>query len=287
MQDNSINIVNIPIGPGSQDEGDMVLDYMKMPSEMGTFDMPVIPEADELQRCPYALEVIAHLQQMLNTYPAPGNAYSMVLNDLPDADLELLNQILGEGEVSIVLDDDTTTRIQETVMAGVWRTRTFDKGGLLIEEAISVADIPEVVKCRAFRNPKRLLLATIDFPDALLNAPSVLAEIHDYSERFEKKQLDEAHVINLSLLPFSQDDHRYLSSMLGVGPVTILSRGYGNCRITSTQMAGVWRIQYFNSTDQLILDTIEVTATPAVACAAIEDIEDSAERLREIQDVLC
>ena len=34
MRDISINIVNVPVGPGSQPEGDMVLDYMKMPSEM-------------------------------------------------------------------------------------------------------------------------------------------------------------------------------------------------------------------------------------------------------------
>ena len=68
--------------------------------------------------------------------------------------------------------------------------------------------------------------------------------------------------------------------------MTILSRGYGNCRIASTKVNGLWRVQYFNSTDQLILDTLEITDIPAVACAATEDLQDSAERLTEIREVL-
>lgn len=92
-------------------------------------------------------------------------------------------------------------------------------------------------------------------------------------------------MINLSLLPFSPEDHNYLNEKVGVGHVTLLSRGYGNCRITSTQVDGLWRVQYFNSTDQLILDTLEITDIPAVACAAPEDLEDSAERLKEILEV--
>ena len=65
MRDNSINIVNVPIGPGSQSEGDMVLDYMKMPSEMNTYDMPSFPEESELERCPKAMSILADIQLML------------------------------------------------------------------------------------------------------------------------------------------------------------------------------------------------------------------------------
>jgi hydrogenase-1 operon protein HyaF len=41
-------------------------------------------------------------------------------------------------------------------------------------------------------------------------------------------------------------------------------------------------VQYFNSQDALILNTIEVTEVPEVACAAALDLEDSAERLAEV-----
>ncbi|MCG8082170.1 MAG: hydrogenase expression/formation protein, partial [Candidatus Thiodiazotropha taylori] len=64
--------------------------------------------------------------------------------------------------------------------------------------------------------------------------------------------------------------------------LTILSRGYGNCRITSTAVQNVWWVQYFNSQDKNILNTIEIGAIPAVAAAAHEDVQDSAERLSEI-----
>jgi hydrogenase-1 operon protein HyaF len=62
----------------------------------------------------------------------------------------------------------------------------------------------------------------------------------------------------------------------------MLSRGYGNCRVTATGLREVWWVQYFNSDDKLILNTLEVTPVPAAVLAAQEDIEDSAERLGEI-----
>jgi hydrogenase-1 operon protein HyaE len=42
---------------------------------------------------------------------------------------------------------------------------------------------------------------------------------------------------------------------------------------------GVWRVQFFNSMDTLILDTLEVTDMPEVVLAAPEDLSDSARRL--------
>jgi hydrogenase-1 operon protein HyaF len=47
----------------------------------------------------------------------------------------------------------------------------------------------------------------------------------------------------------------------------------------------VWWVQYFNSQDMNILNTLEVVDVPAVACAAQEDINDSADRLSEILEI--
>ena len=77
-----------------------------------------------------------------------------------------------------------------------------------------------------------------------------------------------------------------MDSALGQGAVTILSRGYGNCRITATGLAHVWRVQFFNSMDTLILDTFEVTDMPEVALAAPEDLVDSGERITEVLEAL-
>ena len=68
MNNNQIPVINVgtvPVGPGSQDEGDMVLDYMKMPGAMNTYDMPVLPESDDIKACPQAVLVLEQLQQML------------------------------------------------------------------------------------------------------------------------------------------------------------------------------------------------------------------------------
>lgn len=93
-------------------------------------------------------------------------------------------------------------------------------------------------------------------------------------------------VINLTLLPQTEADLACLEERLGLGPVSILSRGYGNCRITATAIRDLWWVQYFNSDDRLILNTLELTEMPAAALAAQEDIDDSAKRLAEILEAL-
>jgi hydrogenase-1 operon protein HyaF len=43
-------------------------------------------------------------------------------------------------------------------------------------------------------------------------------------------------------------------------------------------------VQYFNSMQTLILNTLEVVDVPEVAMAAAEDLADSRQRLRELLD---
>jgi hydrogenase-1 operon protein HyaF len=52
--------------------------------------------------------------------------------------------------------------------------------------------------------------------------------------------------------------------------------------VSSTVLRNVWRVQYFNNMNTLILNTVEVVDIPEVVKAAREDIEDSLERLREL-----
>ena len=66
----------------------------------------------------------------------------------------------------------------------------------------------------------------------VVNAPPLLAELLDKSASYAPGM--EPHVINLTLLPHTEEDLIWLDEALGEGAVTILSRGYGNCRITAT-----------------------------------------------------
>jgi hydrogenase-1 operon protein HyaF len=117
-------------------------------------------------------------------------------------------------------------------------------------------------------------------PADILNVPSVLVELEDQRTHWQPGQL--AHVVNLSLLPLTPNDIAHLDHQLGTGRVLILSRGYGNCRITNCMVPNTWRVVYYNSQDAVILNSVEVCDMPEVACAAPEDLLDSVERLTDV-----
>ena len=280
--DSFIPLRAIPFGPGSKTEED-TLSYLKMPSEMHTFEVPPLPEKDSLDEAPEALALLEALQAALDGF-RPGDAARVLPLAVPEAALALLYQILGEGEVAVQVYGERPARIQETVLAGVWWIQQLDRQGGTARQWLEVAEIPARVPADAFAGARWPDVAAV--PAGLQNAGPVLVALLDVARRHAEAPLATPHVINLSLLPFSPQDHQYLAAQLGEGPVQVLSRGYGNCRIGSTATPGIWRVQYYNSSDSLILDTLEVTGVPQVACAAREDLEDSAERLREIREVL-
>lgn len=278
------------VGPGSQPEqaGDEAFGYMSMPSSMEIYHQPQIPEPEDAGEIAAALAVLERAQQALAQHAQVGNS-AFALTDLDEHNLGLINQVLGVGEVSATItattQNDMTVQIQESVMAGVWRLRYFDQNEQLQWDGIEVGPIPACIHEQAFANARIRVNTHVDesTPGPLMNAPALLAELDEKLQQGAAS--DEAHVINLSLLPLSEADLYCLGERLGVGPVTLLSRGYGNCRIGSTACRDIWWIKYYNSDDALILNTIEYVSVPNVALAAPEDIEDSAHRLQEILEI--
>ncbi len=203
------------------------------------------------------------------------------LSRVPAAALTTTNQMLGEGEVSIQIGGESRHRIQESVFAGIWRVCALDGEGRLAGDWLEAAALPSVVAdaARAAAAPR---LAAVDRPAGAMNAPALLAEIE--AQMRLRRPGCPAHVINLTLFPMTPDDHALLDQALPVGTVAMISRGFGNCRITSTGARDVWRVQYFNSMNTLILNTIEVVDVPEVALAAVEDLADSRARLAELVD---
>ena len=47
---------------------------------------------------------------------------------------------------------------------------------------------------------------------------------------------------------------------------------------------GVWSVQYTNTMDAVVLDTLEIGDVPAAVLAADEDFADSSMRLRDVED---
>jgi hydrogenase-1 operon protein HyaF len=278
-----ISVVNI-VGPGSQpEENDGKLDYLPMPSVMSTFTNPAIPEPEEIGDCKAALDLLEKVLLALQEYPA-ASATLFDLAELNGESTDFVNQLLGIGEVSISVDGDAPIEIQESVMAGLWRIHHRDTTGRLLRDYLEVAPVPGVVVQSAFQSAQVGVQTDIDKArEGIVNSPALLAEI---DEKIRQLQPDSPpHVINLSLLPLSPEDLIFLGERLGVGPVTILSRGYGNCRIGSTACHSTWWIKYYNSEDALIMNTIEIVDVPEVVLAAPEDLTDSAERLHDILEL--
>lgn len=269
-----------PLGPGSQPaDDDAVLEYMEMPDGMMSYHMPALPDLDDTNAITPALAKLdAVLAALRHTGDRP-RTFAVMLGDLDPASRAFIDDVLGEGEVSIVGGE--RMQAQESVLAGVWRVRETSAGGEVVSDRIEIGALPERLAEFAFAGAE----AGVRPPEGisaegLLAAPSLLAEVHNVLITGTAP-----HAINLSLLPHTEEDLVLLDRHLGRGPVHILSRGYGNCRISSTLTRNVWWVRYYNSQDTLILNSLEVAEVPDVALASPEDLEDSAQRLAEILGV--
>lgn len=269
------------MGPGSQIE-DEELDYLPMPQGMSTYQPPRLPEPDALDGHGAAIAVLDQVLAVLQAAIRGESVAPVDLSGLGAADREIVNQALGEGEVGAQVADgqgSALVQVQESVFAGVWRViERLPDGGL--QDRIEVGAIPEVLKTCARQDGASGHRPTARLPEGVMNAPTLLQELHDQRQQWRAGQ--SAHLVNLSLLPLSPADMACLEEQLGTGRVVILSRGYGNCRISSTRVPTTWRVVYYNSQDAMILNSIEVVDMPEVACAAPEDLVDSEQRLREV-----
>jgi hydrogenase-1 operon protein HyaF len=271
-------------GPGSQpaedDAGDFA--FMEMPKGMHAYTAPEMPEPDEAKAFRPALEKLEAVLSALRSAPGSGASVEIDLGDLDEANRAFMDQMLGEGEVSIIAG--SAIQAQEAILAGVWRIHTVDGSGALTRDIVEVGEFPQSVLRAAQGAAGPTLLEQAAGAEAdLMNAPALVSELTHKLAAYQPGAAP--HVINLSLLPVSDGDLNFLDRRLGQGAVAILSRGYGNCRISSTAVKNAWWVRYFNAREAMILNTIEVTRLPAVACAAAQDLEDSAERLAEILEV--
>ena len=283
MKDFPIPVVSASIGPSSQPDDEM-LEYLPMPQGMETFRAPVLPEAHEFAGCEQARRALHEALAQLDRVRCGADNLAVDLAGLPAADLCLVNQVLGEGEVSALVRNEGARgfelRVQESVFAGVWRV-VCSQDGVVTSDTIEMGAVPRALTTAAREDGSSNIVRWQGaLPPNVQNAPAVLAELEDQWRSWRVGQ--PAHVINLTLLPMSMQDIAFLDHHLGTGRVLILSRGYGNCRITNTRMANCWRVVYYNSQDVVILNTVEVSELPEVAQAAKEDLEDSHARMTEV-----
>ena len=248
---------------------------MPLPQDMRTY-APRIPEMEARASADLspALALLQRVAQAAAEIAETGGRAQFDLAAMSAENRALVAETLGSGEVSAKVRAIPAVAVQESVFAGIWSLQSASG------DVIEVAKAPACLTEDAFRPSHAAKGAGALKAPGVANAPSILVELQDKSRAFDPAA--PLHVVNLSLLPHSEEDLVALDAALGQGAVTVLSRGYGNCRITATALPHVWRVQFFNSQDNLILDTFEVTGLPEVACAAPEDLADSAARLTQV-----
>jgi hydrogenase-1 operon protein HyaF len=266
------------VGPGSQPEEESA-QFVASPGPMLIFRPPPPREPASREALAGARRVLSQLlaEMEAKAFVAPCLPRLSLLGEAPEVIREV-NELLGQGEVACRVAGDRLLRIQETAFASVWRVQELRQDGVVTEDSVETGAFPEAVKQLLLAQPAGAPEVAAP-PAGVMNASSLVNEIFDRSAACRPG--DAPYVVNLTLLPVTPQDLDYLAATLGQGPVSILSRGYGNCRITATALPRTWWVQYFNSMDQLILNTIEVVDLPQVAQAAREDYEDSRERLAQ------
>jgi hydrogenase-1 operon protein HyaF len=228
--------------------------------------------------CPNAVVLLSKVADAIAAQKADAPSQLFRLGNLNDLESKLVADVLGEGEVAgvVALPDGSLAQIQESVLAGIWRVRLETDA---TSEYLEIGAVPEIVR-RAAAD-----LTAVDFeigevPEGAMNVLPVLAEIRERALAWRPGI--RSQIINFTLLPMSPVDMSFLQDTIRNGPIQLVSRGYGTCRVLSTGIRNVWSVQFFNAMDTIILDTLEVGGVPTVALAADEDFEDSAERLQEI-----
>jgi hydrogenase-1 operon protein HyaF len=225
---------------------------------------------------PAVRALLGGVRDALLAPPRTGTAV-FALDDCDPGERAALRDLLGSGEVSIVVQGAARYEIEETALPGVYRVHT--QGAGYQAEHLEVGPVPAVVVAAAERGTSTELPIDDPPPPGLMNAQPLLAELR---HRMDHRGDDANHVVSLSLLPLNEADAAYLARALGAGPVRAESRGYGTCRVALTSRRGIWAVQYFNVTGSLILDTLEVGSVPAALVAAPMDLEDSGLRLGEL-----
>ncbi len=88
-----------------------------------------------------------------------------------------------------------------------------------------------------------------------------------------------SHVIDLSNMPLSEGDRRFLDDRLGRGELSMDIDALVRTHIDETRYAGVWRVRHYGSDGEVRGERIEIIDVPEIARAGTADIERSARRL--------
>jgi hydrogenase-1 operon protein HyaF len=79
--------------------------------------------------------------------------------------------------------------------------------------------------------------------------------------------------MDLNSLPLAPGEYEQLRQLLGTGEVAVQIEAIGPSEIIETRYPGVWWVTHRNIEGDIIADTLEITAIPAIIRSQPDDIE--------------
>lgn len=95
-----------------------------------------------------ALPLLRELSEMLHRLLERGESSAIDLSALPltPADLDWLQDKLGQGEIAVTLQANGESTLNETAFSGVWWVVHHNERGAVTSQFIEVAFVPDLVK---------------------------------------------------------------------------------------------------------------------------------------------
>ncbi|OKW84035.1 hydrogenase expression/formation protein, partial [Escherichia coli] len=111
------------LGPGTQPNDDS-FSMNPLPITCQVNDEPSMAALEQCAHSPQVIALLNELQhQMSQRQPPLGEVLAVDLLNLHADDRHFINTLLGEGEVSVRIQqaDDSESEIQEAIFCGLWR----------------------------------------------------------------------------------------------------------------------------------------------------------------------
>lgn len=280
MKPLSLSLASISPGTQLTEEGD-ALQYLHLPTYLDDYTSAAPELRDGGRLSSRARDFTQRVLEQLGAQTTDKPASALDLGHLPHEDRVALNRLLREGSVSILYTGARRVEIQLTVFAGIWRVRYYELGsGELAADMLEIGSVPRVVSVGSFPNSEpHWRLDAASLPPGVVSAPALLTDLLDRSEAYAPGE--RPYVLNLHQVPHGAEDMQFLVQSLGKGPVTVLSRARGHCRINSTRLPFVWWLQHYAAADSMILNTLEVIDVPQAVSVSPFDLQRGATHFAE------
>jgi len=84
----------------------------------------------------------------------------------------------------------------------------------------------------------------------------------------------EPTIIDLLAIPLTTVEEEQLETLLGQGEVNCQLDALGKSTVTETAIPGVWLVSHYNTEDELMAKSIEITTVPAIVPSDTEAMRE-------------